>query len=110
MTSQPSQSHVTFTVTDRQSQTEADRAAWWARTPEERLDAVETLRLQSGKFLYECATSATSKNSGERAPAVGGAMDVPPPWSASATTMWLPAPLGCRAEAHSEPVLTYRFS
>ena len=56
MTSQPSQSHVTFTVTDRQSQTEADRAAWRARTPEERLDAVETLRLQSGKFLDEYPT------------------------------------------------------
>jgi hypothetical protein len=36
-----------------QPQAEADRAAWRACTPEERLDAVEALRLQAGKFLYE---------------------------------------------------------
>jgi hypothetical protein len=44
---------LAFTVTDRRSQAEADREAWRACTPEERLDAVEALRLQAGKFLYE---------------------------------------------------------
>ena len=45
-----------FVVTDQKSQAEADRAAWRMLTPEERLDAVETLRVQAGKFLYEYPT------------------------------------------------------
>ena len=40
-------------VTDVRTQAEEDRQAWRARTPEERLDEVERLRLQAGKFLYE---------------------------------------------------------
>ena len=38
------------------SAAEGDRAAWRMRTPEERLDAVEVLRVQAGKFLYEYPT------------------------------------------------------
>jgi hypothetical protein len=45
-----------LTITDQASQVEADRAAWRACTPEERLDAVEALRLQAGKFVYEYPT------------------------------------------------------
>jgi hypothetical protein len=30
-----------------------DREYWRSRTPEERLDHVELLRLEAGKFLYE---------------------------------------------------------
>ncbi len=30
-----------------------DRDFWKTRSPEERLNAVEDLRIQSGKFLYE---------------------------------------------------------
>lgn len=33
-----------------------DREYWRAQTPEIRLDAVELLRLQAGKFLYEYPT------------------------------------------------------
>lgn len=32
---------------------EHDKAYWRGKTPEERLDAVEVLRLSAGKFLYE---------------------------------------------------------
>jgi hypothetical protein len=46
-------SSLRLTVTDRMSQAEADRAAWRSLTPEERLDAVEDLRLQAGRFLHE---------------------------------------------------------
>jgi hypothetical protein len=45
-----------LSVTDQVSQARADRAAWQACTPEERLDAVEALRLQAGKFIYEYPT------------------------------------------------------
>ena len=45
-----------FVVTDQKSQAEGDRAAWRMLTPEERLDVVETLRVQAGKFLYEYPT------------------------------------------------------
>jgi hypothetical protein len=45
-----------LSVTDRTSQAEADRATWRTRTPEERLDEVEALRLRAGKFLYEYPT------------------------------------------------------
>ena len=53
---QPIEKAVRLTVTDQASQTQADREAWRACTPEERLDAVEALRLQAGKFLYEYPT------------------------------------------------------
>jgi hypothetical protein len=49
-------SSLTINVTDRHSQADADRAARRAQTPEERLDEVEALRLQAGKFLYEYPT------------------------------------------------------
>lgn len=45
-----------FVVTDQKSQAEGDRAAWRMLTPEERMDAVETLREQAGKFRYEYPT------------------------------------------------------
>ena len=34
-------------------QTKDDRTFWLSQTPEERLDAVEQLRIEGGKFLYE---------------------------------------------------------
>jgi hypothetical protein len=43
----------TLTVTNHQEQAEADRAYWRRQTPEARLDEVERLRLEAGKFLYE---------------------------------------------------------
>lgn len=43
----------TLTFTDSASQEEEDRLYWRGRSPEERLDAVERLRLEAGKFLYE---------------------------------------------------------
>jgi len=46
----------TLTVTTHQAQSEADRAYWRERTPEERLDEVERLRLEAGKFVYEYPT------------------------------------------------------
>ena len=35
------------------SSSKDDVAYWLSKTPEERLDLVEQLRLESGKFLYE---------------------------------------------------------
>ena len=52
MTTELTKSTAQLTVTDQKSQAEGDRAAWRMRTPEERLDAVEALRVQAGKFLY----------------------------------------------------------
>jgi len=43
----------TLTVTDQMTQSRADRHAWRNRSAEERLDAVELLRIEAGKFLYE---------------------------------------------------------
>jgi len=40
-------------VTDQQTQADEDRQAWRQRAPEERLDEVERLRIEAGKFLYE---------------------------------------------------------
>jgi hypothetical protein len=40
-------------ITTHEEQAERDRAYWRNRTPEERLDAVEVLRLEAGKSLYE---------------------------------------------------------
>lgn len=42
-----------LTITDAAAQAEADRRYWRERSPEERLAAVERLRLESGKFLYD---------------------------------------------------------
>jgi len=40
-------------VTDHREQAEENRRFWKSRTPEERLDEVERLRIEAGKFLYE---------------------------------------------------------
>jgi hypothetical protein len=42
-----------LTITTHAEQAKQDRAYWRSRTPEERLDEVERLRLEAGKFLYE---------------------------------------------------------
>jgi hypothetical protein len=42
-----------LTITTHQAQAEADREYWRQRTPEQRLDEVERLRLEAGKFFYE---------------------------------------------------------
>ena len=44
---------LTITVTNHVEQAERDREFWRGRTPEERLDAVELLRIEAGKFLYD---------------------------------------------------------
>jgi len=46
----------TWTETTHQAQSEADRVYWRNQTPEARLDEVERLRLEAGKFLYEYPT------------------------------------------------------
>jgi hypothetical protein len=40
-------------VTNHREQAEEDRRVWRSRTPEQRLDEVERLRLEAGKVLYE---------------------------------------------------------
>lgn len=40
-------------VTTHQKQIDEDRLFWKQQTPEYRLDVLEQLRLESGKFLYE---------------------------------------------------------
>ena len=40
-------------ITTHDEQARADRAYWRSRSPAERLDAVELLRIEAGKFLYE---------------------------------------------------------
>ena len=42
-----------LTITTHAEQAKRDRAYWRTRTPEERLDEVERLRMEAGKFLYE---------------------------------------------------------
>ena len=42
-----------LTITSHAEQAESDREYWRSRTPEERLDEVERLRIEAGKFLYE---------------------------------------------------------
>ena len=42
-----------LTVTTHEDQARQDRAFWRNCTPEQRLDAVEVLRIEAGKFLYE---------------------------------------------------------
>ncbi len=40
-------------ITTHREQAEQTRAYWRSRTPEERLDEVERLRLEAGRFLYD---------------------------------------------------------
>jgi hypothetical protein len=42
-----------LTITNHAEQARSDREYWLSRTPEERVDAVEALRIEAGKFLYE---------------------------------------------------------
>jgi hypothetical protein len=46
-------SAMKLAITTHAEQAKQDRAYWRSCTPEERLDAVELLRLEAGKFLYE---------------------------------------------------------
>ncbi len=41
------------TITTHEKQATQDRLFWKSKTPEQRLDAVEQLRLEAGNFLYE---------------------------------------------------------
>jgi hypothetical protein len=43
----------TLTVSTFKKEVAEDKKYWRSKTPEDRLDALEQLRLQSGKFLYE---------------------------------------------------------
>ncbi len=43
-------------ITNYKDQMRKDRAFWRKQTPEARLDAVEQLRLEAGKFLHEYPT------------------------------------------------------
>ncbi len=40
-------------ITTHEKLKEEDRKYWKSLTPEERLDIVEQLRIEAGKFLYE---------------------------------------------------------
>jgi len=42
-----------ITITTHEKQAAQDRLFWKSKTPEQRLDAVEQLRLEAGNFLYE---------------------------------------------------------
>ncbi len=44
---------MTIKITSHEEQRKEDRKYWKSLTPEQRLDIVEQLRLESGKFLYE---------------------------------------------------------
>lgn len=48
-----SKKNMDISLTTHEAQRRRDRAWWKSRTPEERLHALEQLRIQSGKFLYE---------------------------------------------------------
>ncbi|MFA6291114.1 MAG: hypothetical protein WC637_04995 [Victivallales bacterium] len=43
----------TLSVSTFKKEAFEDKKFWRSKTPEERLDALEQLRLQSGNFLYE---------------------------------------------------------
>ncbi|MFZ2656365.1 MAG: hypothetical protein WAX69_15650 [Victivallales bacterium] len=43
----------TLSVSTFREEVVEDKKYWRGKTPEARLDALENLRLQSGKFLYE---------------------------------------------------------
>lgn len=45
-----------LSVTTHEQQAREDREYWRRQTPEARLDEVERLRLEAGKFLYEYPT------------------------------------------------------
>ncbi len=45
--------NMKLTVTNHEKQAEQDRAYWRSLTPEQRLDLVELLRMEAGRFLYE---------------------------------------------------------
>lgn len=45
-----------LTVTTHEEQAAQERAYWRSQTPEARLDHVEQLRIEAGKFLYEYPT------------------------------------------------------
>lgn len=42
-----------ITITTHEKQAAQDRLFWKSKTPEQRLDAVEQLRIEAGNFLYE---------------------------------------------------------
>ena len=44
---------MVITITTHDEQRKSDRIYWKSLTPEQRLDIVEQLRIESGKFLYE---------------------------------------------------------
>jgi len=44
---------MTIKITTHEKLKEEDRKYWKSLTPEERLDIVEQLRIEAGKFLYE---------------------------------------------------------
>ena len=44
---------MVITVTTQAENEKKDREFWRSLTPEQRLDIVEQLRIESGKFLYE---------------------------------------------------------
>ena len=44
---------MTIKITSHEEQRKEDRKYWKSLTPEQRLDIVEQLRMESGKFLYE---------------------------------------------------------
>ncbi|MDA3837805.1 MAG: hypothetical protein PF574_02365 [Candidatus Delongbacteria bacterium] len=43
----------TITVTNHKEQRDNDRKFWKSLSPEERLDIVEKLRIEAGKFIYD---------------------------------------------------------
>lgn len=45
-----------ISITTHDKQEAKDRTFWLSQTPEARLDEVERLRLEAGKFLYEYPT------------------------------------------------------
>ena len=42
-----------LTITTHAEQTSRDRSFWQAQSPDTRLNELERLRLEAGKFLYE---------------------------------------------------------
>jgi hypothetical protein len=44
---------MTIKITTHEKLKEEDRKYWKSLSPEERLDIVEQLRIEAGKFLYE---------------------------------------------------------
>ena len=56
MTDQEKKRTMTISATTHEALEQEDIAYWKSKTPEERLDMVELLRLEAGKFLYEYPT------------------------------------------------------